>query len=338
MPITNIGHPWGGERESAKMTGLRLPPPCRGLRDRFSSVSWRTGSLDDALRAFGARTKTATVVLAFGRCPTSAVPNHQGNVSSPTRSRRRPTSSLFTRGHRDDQCGISSCLGIVWPEPARDLPNSTRPRQGFAGAPGTGQSAAGAPGSGQDPAGSSGAQQDCSGSSGSEQDHAGSSGSEQDHAGSSGSEQDHAGSSGSEQDHAGSSRSEQDHAGSSGAQQNCSDSVRSEQDFAGSSGSGQSAAGAPGSGQGAAGAPGSGQGLAGAPGSEQGFGPILITLAKWRKEFVGSVSRVPDTLASHQTDPMAACLFAETCRHRRFETDTWKSAASVISGPLATPA
>jgi hypothetical protein len=25
------GHPWGGERESAKKTGLRLPPPCRGL-------------------------------------------------------------------------------------------------------------------------------------------------------------------------------------------------------------------------------------------------------------------------------------------------------------------
>jgi hypothetical protein len=29
------GHPWGGERESAKKTGLRLPPPCRGLRDQF---------------------------------------------------------------------------------------------------------------------------------------------------------------------------------------------------------------------------------------------------------------------------------------------------------------
>src|SRR5271166_5399016 len=33
MPITTIGHPWGGERESAKMTGLRLPPPYRGLRN-----------------------------------------------------------------------------------------------------------------------------------------------------------------------------------------------------------------------------------------------------------------------------------------------------------------
>src|SRR5437879_6246256 len=31
----HIGHPWGGERESAKKTGLRLSPPCRGLRDQF---------------------------------------------------------------------------------------------------------------------------------------------------------------------------------------------------------------------------------------------------------------------------------------------------------------
>jgi hypothetical protein len=224
------------------MTGLRLPPPCRGLRDRFSGVSGRTGSLVHALKALGARTKTATVVLAFGRCPTSAVPNHQGNVNSPTRSRRRPTSSLFTRGHRDDQCGISSCLGIVWPEPPIR-------RQGIAGGPGTCEGFAGAPGSSQSLAGSSSSEQDCSGSSGSEQDYAGAPGSGENHAGSSGSGQDLAGSSGSE--------------------------------------------------QGLAGAPGSGQGLARAPGPEQGFRAILITLAKWRTEFVGSVSRVPDTLASH---------------------------------------
>jgi hypothetical protein len=218
MPITSIGHPWGGERESAKMTGLRLPPPCRGLRDQFSSVSWRTGSLDDAFRAFGERTKTAAVVLAFGRFPTSAVPNHQGNVSSPTRSRRRPTSSLFTRGHRDDQCGISSCLGIVWPEPAR-------PRQGVASTPGARQGYAGAASSSQDPSGAPGPGQDLTGSSGSGQDLAGSSGSEQDCSGSSSSEQDHAGSSGSVQGHAGSSGSEQDHAGSSGSEQDCSGSL-----------------------------------------------------------------------------------------------------------------
>ncbi len=42
------GHPWGGERESAKKTGLRLPPPCRGLRDQFPSPGWGTGSLGDA--------------------------------------------------------------------------------------------------------------------------------------------------------------------------------------------------------------------------------------------------------------------------------------------------
>jgi len=309
MPITSTGHPWGGERESAKMTGLRLPPPCRGLRDQFSGVSWRTGSLDDAFRAFGERTKKATVVLAIGRCPTSAVPNHQGNVSSPTRSRRRPTSSLFTRGHRDDQCGISSCLGIVWPEPARGLPNSTRPRQGVAGAPGSGQGLTGAPGSGQGLAGSSGACQDLAGSPGacqdlagapgSEQDLAGSSGSEQDCSGSLRSEQDLAGSSGSEQDCSGSLRSEQGFAGAPGSEQDCSGSVGSEQSFTGAPGSGQDPAGAPGSGQGPAGAPGTGQDPAGAPGSGQGFGPILITQAKWRTEFVGSVSRVQDTLASH---------------------------------------
>lgn len=35
MPITSSGHPWGGERESAKMTGLRLPPPNQGLPELF---------------------------------------------------------------------------------------------------------------------------------------------------------------------------------------------------------------------------------------------------------------------------------------------------------------
>ena len=47
------------------MTGLRLPPPCRGLRDRVPRVGWGTGSLDDARRAFGERTTTGTVVLAI---------------------------------------------------------------------------------------------------------------------------------------------------------------------------------------------------------------------------------------------------------------------------------
>ncbi len=40
MPITCYGHPWGGEQESAKMTGLRLPPPSEGLRDSFPIAGW----------------------------------------------------------------------------------------------------------------------------------------------------------------------------------------------------------------------------------------------------------------------------------------------------------
>ena len=130
MPITSNGHPWGGERESAKMTGLRLPPPCRGLRDQFPVR--RLGNEVHSRRLSGVRrvNHRGTVVLAIGRCPASAVPNHQGIVSSPTRSRRRPTTSLFTRGHRDDQCGSSSCLEPVWTEPARAYPRS-RPRQGL---------------------------------------------------------------------------------------------------------------------------------------------------------------------------------------------------------------
>ena len=39
------------------------------------------------------RPPTGAVVLAIGRCPASAVPSHQGIVCSPTRSRRRPTTS-----------------------------------------------------------------------------------------------------------------------------------------------------------------------------------------------------------------------------------------------------
>src|ERR1700722_3827563 len=45
LPITTMATPWGGERESAKKTGLRLPPPCRGLRDQFPSAGWGRGSL-----------------------------------------------------------------------------------------------------------------------------------------------------------------------------------------------------------------------------------------------------------------------------------------------------
>ena len=34
------------------MTGLRLPPPCRGLRDRFPSAGWGTGSLENAFSRY----------------------------------------------------------------------------------------------------------------------------------------------------------------------------------------------------------------------------------------------------------------------------------------------
>ena len=50
MPISNGGHPWGGERESVKKAGLRLPPPCRGRRDNFPGASWGSGSHEGAAR------------------------------------------------------------------------------------------------------------------------------------------------------------------------------------------------------------------------------------------------------------------------------------------------
>src|ERR1700679_3107576 len=47
------GHPWGGEREAAKKTGLRLPPPCRGLCEQFPDSGWGRGSRGDAAFASG---------------------------------------------------------------------------------------------------------------------------------------------------------------------------------------------------------------------------------------------------------------------------------------------
>jgi hypothetical protein len=51
MPITCYGHPWGGEQESAKTTGLRLPPPSDGLRDPSPIAGWGTRSLEGAAGA-----------------------------------------------------------------------------------------------------------------------------------------------------------------------------------------------------------------------------------------------------------------------------------------------
>jgi hypothetical protein len=72
-----------------------------------------------------------------------------GDLSSPTRSRRGPTNSLFTRGHRDDQCGTSSCLGPDWPKPASGISSRSRSWQSLAPSSSTGQSFARAPGTEQ---------------------------------------------------------------------------------------------------------------------------------------------------------------------------------------------
>src|SRR4051812_2510513 len=60
-------------------------------------------------KRFAHRTTTGTVVLAIGRCPASAVPTIRGIVSLPTRSRRRPTTSLFT----EDIAMTSAVLAIA---------------------------------------------------------------------------------------------------------------------------------------------------------------------------------------------------------------------------------
>src|SRR5215469_15055219 len=69
--------------------------------------SWSAGRC--SLAGAGPVDLAGTVVLAIGRCPASAVPNHQGIVSSPTRSRHRPTTSLFT----EDIAMISAALVLA---------------------------------------------------------------------------------------------------------------------------------------------------------------------------------------------------------------------------------
>jgi hypothetical protein len=156
MPITSSGHPWGGERESAKMTGFWLPPPNRGLRVcrlrgegdmvREPTSDPEINSLnDDRNGGDGDRT-----LSSIGRA------DHQGNVSSPTRSRRRPTSSTLHRGHRDDQCGSRCCPESHGTKPARRLSRGSGSGQGCPGSPGSGQGCPGSPGSGQGCSGSPG--------------------------------------------------------------------------------------------------------------------------------------------------------------------------------------
>ena len=123
----HIGHPWGGERESAKKTGLRLSPPCRGLRDQFPA---RVGDQVHSVTLDSVR----LVDLDWGRWSWRSDARNSGRAEPSGESsfsdsiETSPTNSLFTRGHRDDQCGISSCLESYRPEPARGGPNSSRSR------------------------------------------------------------------------------------------------------------------------------------------------------------------------------------------------------------------
>jgi hypothetical protein len=117
MPITSNGHPWGGERESAKMTGLRLPPPNRGLRELSHLRTGGHGSFPDLARAgpvnddrdggVGDRTWSS-----IGRADPS------GDCQLiPTRSRRRPTTSLFT----EDIAMTSAVLVLALSLPGQSL-------------------------------------------------------------------------------------------------------------------------------------------------------------------------------------------------------------------------
>jgi len=117
MPITSNGHPWGGERESAKMTGLRLSPPNRGLRKLSHLRTGGHGSFPDLARVgpvnddrdggVGDRTWSS-----IGRADPS------GDCQLiPTRSRRRPTTSLFT----EDIAMTSAVLFLALSLPGQSL-------------------------------------------------------------------------------------------------------------------------------------------------------------------------------------------------------------------------
>ena len=226
-------------------------------------------------------------MLAIGRGPASAVPTHQGIVSLPTRSRRRPTTSTLHRGHRDDQCGSSSC-----PEPARTersgLSCGSGSGEGRPGSSGSGQGGPGSPGTVEGRPGSLRSVEGCPGSSGSVKDCPGSLRSVEGCPGSSGgcslcSVEDCPGSSGgslcSVEGCPGSLRSVEGCPGSSGGSlctvEGCPGSsggcsLRSVEDCSSSSGSGQGCSSSAGSGQGCSSSAGSGQGCSGSSGSGQG--------------------------------------------------------------------
>src|SRR5271157_2290330 len=144
MPITSTGHPWGGERESAKMTGLRLPPPNRGLRGIVPLADRGHGSFPDLARVgpvnddrdggVGDRTWSS-----IGRADPSGDCQLTDSIETST------DNLTLHRGHRDDQCGSSSC-----PEPARTEPS------GLSCGSGSGEGRPGSSGSGEGCSGSSG--------------------------------------------------------------------------------------------------------------------------------------------------------------------------------------
>src|SRR5271157_4996940 len=142
MPITSNGHPWGGERESAKMTGLRLPPPNRGLRELSRLRTGGHGSFPDLARVgpvnddrdggVGDRTWSS-----IGRADPSGDCQLTDSIETST------DNLTLHRGHRDDQCGSSSC-----PEPARTEPSGLSCGSGSGeGRPGSSGSGQGCPGS-----------------------------------------------------------------------------------------------------------------------------------------------------------------------------------------------
>src|SRR5271157_6005014 len=142
MPITSTGHPWGGERESAKMTGLRLPPPNRGLRGIVPLADRGHGSFPDLARVgpvnddrdggVGDRTWSS-----IGRADPSGDCQLTDSIETST------DNLTLHRGHRDDQCGSSSC-----PEPARTEPSGLSCGSGSGeGRPGSSGSGQGGPGS-----------------------------------------------------------------------------------------------------------------------------------------------------------------------------------------------
>ncbi len=152
MPITSNGHPWGGERESAKMTGLRLPPPTEAFVNcpTCGQGTWFISR---------PRTRRANERRQGRWCWRSDVVQHRPcrpirGLSAYTDSIETSTDNLtLHRGHRDDQCGSSSCL-----EPARTEPS------GLSRGSGPGEGRPGSSGSGQGCPGSPGAVEDCPGS------------------------------------------------------------------------------------------------------------------------------------------------------------------------------